>query len=81
MALAEAAEEQANKNKKFVEQARQVINSDDYYNDLMLTAPDSETAEAIIKNGNTRLNEYDNFAHYQRKLANKFVHARTSGDE
>lgn len=80
-AVADAAEEQNKKNAKFIELERSIINSDDYYNALMLTAPDEDTAQAIIKNGNTRLNEMPNFASYQQKVANKFAHARTTGDE
>ena len=57
-----------------------IITSDDYYNAVMMTAPDSDTAEAIIKNCRTRLHEFANFVQYVNRIDGKFVHADVIGD-
>lgn len=73
--VAAAGKELSNNTKKDRELLGEFISSDEYYQAVRETAPDDETAEAVIRNLRTRLNEIPNFGQFAERVAGKFSSA------
>lgn len=73
--VAAGGRELASQTAKDREVLMDFIMSDEYYNVIRETAEDDETAEAVIKNLRTRLNEIPNFAQFAERVAGKFASA------